>query len=342
MQNMCKIIKFSIFADFGFFKKPDINEVGLTFSLPPRPGILGIIGSILGLTGLKSHYEIHKFLRILSLESQKKAPKAQIINQSIYEINKKAKIELRHGYNFKKNNYSKLILEITDVLENTKQPQLSKKLKVLRKKLETMFLYPQYYRCLKHLKIGIIPICEFPPNKTLITYNSRNSYFSEKEDNVLIKEQLIIEPNFEVYIFSEKKNDPVVSSLIEKIKSNSYIYTPYMGKNDFLISFYNFGEYRAIENSWNSRSQIDSFFLLKNDDYGDDDDELEIDFFAENQPDRIEVKEFYERYPVSYINENLQYKTQLLKLTNKKVNLNKVDLERGKLFEVEKKVIYVF
>ena len=38
---------------FGFFKKPDINSVGsntiyLTYNLPPKPAILGLVGAIMG------------------------------------------------------------------------------------------------------------------------------------------------------------------------------------------------------------------------------------------------------------------------------------------------------
>lgn len=51
---MDKIISFDIKADFGFLKKPDINEgIYLTFNMLHKPALLGILGAILGLEGYK-------------------------------------------------------------------------------------------------------------------------------------------------------------------------------------------------------------------------------------------------------------------------------------------------
>lgn len=51
---MNKIISFDIRAEFGFLKKPDINEdIYLTFNMLHKPALLGILGAILGLEGYK-------------------------------------------------------------------------------------------------------------------------------------------------------------------------------------------------------------------------------------------------------------------------------------------------
>jgi len=46
-----KIISFDIEADFGMFKKPDVNDVYFTFNIIPKTVILGILGAIIGLDG---------------------------------------------------------------------------------------------------------------------------------------------------------------------------------------------------------------------------------------------------------------------------------------------------
>lgn len=53
------ILSFDVWSDFGFFKKPDVNKVSLTYNLPPKPAILGMIGGILGMGGLSQQYEIN-------------------------------------------------------------------------------------------------------------------------------------------------------------------------------------------------------------------------------------------------------------------------------------------
>lgn len=53
---MVKVISFDIRADFGFFKKPETNKIYLTYTIPPKPLILGILGAVIGLKGLKEKY----------------------------------------------------------------------------------------------------------------------------------------------------------------------------------------------------------------------------------------------------------------------------------------------
>jgi len=52
-----KLISFDIKADFGFLKKPDINEgIYLTYNCLHKPALLGILGAVIG---LKGHYHGH-------------------------------------------------------------------------------------------------------------------------------------------------------------------------------------------------------------------------------------------------------------------------------------------
>ncbi len=47
-----KIISFDIKSEFGFFKKPDVNNpIYFTFNIIPKPTLLGILGAIIGLGG---------------------------------------------------------------------------------------------------------------------------------------------------------------------------------------------------------------------------------------------------------------------------------------------------
>ncbi|MDP2302347.1 MAG: type I-B CRISPR-associated protein Cas5b [Ignavibacteria bacterium] len=52
-----KLISFEIKADFGFLKKPDINEgIYLTYNCLHKPALLGILGAIIGLGGFYQSY----------------------------------------------------------------------------------------------------------------------------------------------------------------------------------------------------------------------------------------------------------------------------------------------
>lgn len=50
-MNKLKLISFDLKSDFGFFKKPDINEINLTYNMIPKPVFLGILGAVIGLKG---------------------------------------------------------------------------------------------------------------------------------------------------------------------------------------------------------------------------------------------------------------------------------------------------
>lgn len=68
---MKKLISIDLKADFGFLKKPDINEsIYLTYNMLHKPALLGILGAIVGLEGyqargkLPEYYEQLKNLRV--------------------------------------------------------------------------------------------------------------------------------------------------------------------------------------------------------------------------------------------------------------------------------------
>ena len=65
-----KLISFDLKAEFGFFKKPDINDIYLTYNMLHKPVLLGILGAIVGLQGYQKngvfpqYYERLKHLKI--------------------------------------------------------------------------------------------------------------------------------------------------------------------------------------------------------------------------------------------------------------------------------------
>lgn len=73
MSKIDKIISFDMEADFGMFKKPDVNDVYFTFNIIPKTQILGILGAVIGLSGYNqmkesdSYPEFYKELQDLPI-----------------------------------------------------------------------------------------------------------------------------------------------------------------------------------------------------------------------------------------------------------------------------------
>ena len=61
-----KLISIDLKADFGFLKKPDINDsIYLTYNMIHKPVLLGLLGAILGLEGHKSYGVLPEYYKNL-------------------------------------------------------------------------------------------------------------------------------------------------------------------------------------------------------------------------------------------------------------------------------------
>ena len=63
---MKKLISFTIKAEKGFLKKPDINDgIYLTYNMLHKPAILGILGAIIGLDGYQKNGALPEYYKEL-------------------------------------------------------------------------------------------------------------------------------------------------------------------------------------------------------------------------------------------------------------------------------------
>lgn len=175
-----KLISFDLKAEFGFFKKPDINDgLYLTYNMLHKPALLGILGAIAGKQGYQKNGEI-----------------------------------------------------------------------------------PQYYKLLNHLKIGIKPLDSDKGTfmKDILTYNNSTGFASnEAGGNLIITEQILINPSYRCFILLDINNEDE-NLLYESIKTRCAVYLPYMGKNDFSAWWDNFKEYDYEEFDFSTDYKIDSIF----------------------------------------------------------------------------------
>jgi len=89
--------------------------------------------------------------------------------------------------------------------------------------------YPEFYDKLKQVKVGIKPN-KNTFNKKVQTYNNSVGYASKEQGgNLIIKEQWLEKPSWDVFLIikdTESKN--IAKAIVER----SFVFMPYLGKND--------------------------------------------------------------------------------------------------------------
>lgn len=96
--------------------------------------------------------------------------------------------------------------------------------------------WPEYYLRLKNLKLGIAPQIGRHErgnfSRTVLTYNNGVGYASqEKGGNLLITENTLISPAYEVFLLLEESN-ALHQSLGEALAKGEAHFIPYLGKNE--------------------------------------------------------------------------------------------------------------
>lgn len=97
------------------------------------------------------------------------------------------------------------------------------------KQLEKSF--PEFYEKLNDLKVAICPNAEsgFIPKK-IQTFNNSVGYASkEVGGNLIVKEQWLENPSWEIYVLLDC---PEAVKLSESLQAGKCVYIPYLGKND--------------------------------------------------------------------------------------------------------------
>lgn len=136
---------------------------------------------------------------------------------------------------------------------------------------------PEYYSKLKDTKIGVQPLkinessLPFTPEdfeplnksflKTFVKYNNYHGYGSmEGDGNWILNEQILIKPAFRIFLMRNGADQKTFQNLRNNLQNNISIYTPYMGKNDFPLSYIYEGEYEYKEGSYGA-TEISSIFF---------------------------------------------------------------------------------
>lgn len=93
--------------------------------------------------------------------------------------------------------------------------------------------WPEYYRKLQSVRVGLEPLQHERGNftKTTISYTNTVGY-ANADGNLIIHESTLRCPAYRVYILLNEA-DPVQARLLSRIQSGEAEFVPYLGKNEF-------------------------------------------------------------------------------------------------------------
>ncbi|NFJ63279.1 type I-B CRISPR-associated protein Cas5 [Clostridium botulinum] len=153
--------------------------------------------------------------------------------------------------------------------------------------------YPEFYEKLKGLRIGIVPMNKegYIPKKIQIFNNSVGYASKEQGGNLIIKEQWLENPEWEIYILL--KGD-IENQLKDNILDRNFKFIPYLGKNDHMANIENI-EIIKDAKKINNVKKIDSLYIKdyfsfrsSKYDFDEDDDMEDSSTYAEMLPISLE------------------------------------------------------
>lgn len=178
--------------------------------------------------------------------------------------------------------------------------------------------FPQFYEKLNDLKVAIVPKNEGGYiNKKVQVFNNSVGYASKEEGgNLIVKEQWLENPMWDIYILLE--DNEICKSIEERFKTRKFTYIPYLGKNDHIA---NISDIQIIDNVTvnNNFDKIDSMFIKDKFEFI-----LEDDFFClDIDLDEEEKFKYQEKLPYKLELNTNQYMLETFIYTN--MNVKKID-----------------
>lgn len=175
--------------------------------------------------------------------------------------------------------------------------------------------FPEFYHKLRDLKIGIIPNNEKGIIiKKVNKFNNSVGYASqEKGGNLIITEQILEKPSWDIYILLDSDEAEKVK---EALLNKSYVFLPYLGKNDHLADILNVEllEVKEVTNF----NKVDSFFIKEKFEFIDKVKD-DFDTYEEEAEDDILEFKYEEKMPVALSKETNGYIVNTLVFTNRNV-----------------------
>ena len=120
-------------------------------------------------------------------------------------------------------------------------------------------IYPEFYEKLHKIKVGITPKNDkgYIPKKVQVFNNSVGYASQEKGGNLVVKEQWLENPAWDIYVLI---NGEIEQKITNSIINNEFCYIPYLGKNDHLANIVEAEIIRGAK-QLKDATKIDSLFI---------------------------------------------------------------------------------
>lgn len=204
--------------------------------------------------------------------------------------------------------------------------------------LDKTLVYPEFYEKLKDIKVGIVPKNDkgYISKKIQIFNNSVGYASKELGGNLIVKEQWLENPKWDIYILMDEN---VPGDLKERLTKLKFKYIPYLGKNDHVA---NITDVEVIENiqKLDHADRIDSLFIkgifciknIEDDLFGDDDENEDV------WEEKIIPFKYEEMLPISLEETTNKYNLDTFMYTNSKLNC----LKKCNVYNCSDKNIFFF
>lgn len=163
--------------------------------------------------------------------------------------------------------------------------------------------YPEFYEKLRHIKVSVVPKNErgYIPKKVQIFNNSVGYASAEQGGNLIIKEQWLENPVWDIYVLIDCEEAEKLAGFLQQGKC---VYFPYLGKNDHPADITNV-EKVVVEDTILKETVISSMFLKETGSLimPDDEDDIEVFKYAEKLPVALNgYTNLYEYADICYTN----------------------------------------
>lgn len=188
--------------------------------------------------------------------------------------------------------------------------------------------YPEFYEKLKNIKVGIVPKNEngYIPKKVQVFNNSVGYASKEMGGNLIVKEQWLESPKWDIYILIQGE---VEKELVDRILNFRTSYIPYLGKNDHIADIKEVELIRDIEKVSNV-SKISSLFIKDNFKSLIVEDEFDDEY--------ISPYKYEEMLPIDLEETTNKYDLETFIYTNSKLECIKVSL----VYDCNGNIIFFF
>ncbi|WP_286907211.1 type I-B CRISPR-associated protein Cas5b [Clostridium sp. UBA1652] len=194
--------------------------------------------------------------------------------------------------------------------------------------------YPEFYEKLKDVEVSIVPKnSEAYISKKVQIFNNSVGYASKEEGgNLIVKEQWLEDPEWNVYI--KLCDSPIFKEIEERFLNRRFVYIPYLGKNDHIANIKDISVVDLKEE--NEATKVTSFVFKKDFSISTDQDE-DIDF--DDLEDSLENKwKYEEKLPIKLEETTNQYITETMMANNMKLD----KLSEVNLYREEENILYFF